>query len=127
VRIAHRFEGGNPNFLGIRVLRAGARLLQSIGLANIEQRVAHLSDTCMQALGKARLRTTTPAAWEERAHIINVMVPDAAGIMNALREQDRIIMNVKDDALRISMSFFTSEEEIDRAVLAIAKHVRAAA
>ncbi|HEV3010795.1 MAG TPA: aminotransferase class V-fold PLP-dependent enzyme, partial [Burkholderiales bacterium] len=30
VRTAHRFEGGNPNFLGVRVLRAGAEFLQSI-------------------------------------------------------------------------------------------------
>lgn len=125
VRVAHRFEGGNPNFLGVRVLRAGVRFLQSIGLANIEQRVRQLSGECLKALGKAGLRTTTPSAWEERAHIINVMVPDATGIMNALREENRTIINVKDDALRVSMSFFNSEEEIDRTVHAIAKRAGA--
>ena len=122
VRIAHRFEGGNPNFLGIRVLRAGAAFLQSIGIANIEQRVRHLSEVCLKALAKAGLRTTTPAEWDERAHIINVLVPDAPRIMDTLREQDRIIINVKDDALRISLSFFNNEEEIERTVHAIAKH-----
>ena len=127
VRVAHRFEGGNPNFLGVRVLRAGARMLKSIGLANIEARVHHLSDVCLKMLGKAGLKTTTPAAWNERAHIINVQVPDATGVMNALREKDRIIINVKDDALRISMSFFNTEEEIERAVHAIAKHAGARA
>ena len=125
VRVAHRFEGGNPNFLGVRVLRAGVRFLQSIGIANIEQRVRQLSGECLKALGKAGLRTTTPSAWEERAHIINVMVPDATGIMNALREENRTIINVKDDALRVSMSFFNSEEEIDRTVHAIAKRAAA--
>ena len=122
VRIAHRFEGGNPNFLGIRVLRAGAAFLQSIGITNIEERVRHLSEVCLKALAKAGLPTTTPAEWDERAHIINVLVPDAARIMDALREQDRIIINVKDDALRISLSFFNNEEEIERTVHAIAKH-----
>ena len=125
VRVAHRCEGGNPNFLGIRVLRAGARFLTSIGLANIEQRVRHLTDVCLLALRKAGLRTTTPAAWEERAHIVNVLVPDAARIMNALREESRIVVNVKDDALRISMSFFNTEEEIERTVHEIARHARA--
>ncbi|MGH8619117.1 MAG: aminotransferase class V-fold PLP-dependent enzyme [Burkholderiales bacterium] len=126
VRLAHRFEGGNPNFLGIRVLRAGARFLTTIGISNIEQRVRHLSDVCLQALRKAGLRTTTPAEWEERAHIVNVLVPEATRIMNTLRENDRIVVNVKDDAIRLSMSFFNTEEEIERAVHAIARHARTA-
>src|SRR5687768_519044 len=33
--VAHRFEGGNPNFLGVRVLQRGAEFLQSIGLQAI--------------------------------------------------------------------------------------------
>ncbi len=125
VRIAHRFEGGNPNFLGVRVLRAGARFLQGIGIGNIEQRVRHLTGLCLQALHKHGLNTTTPAAWDERAHIINVMVPNAAAIMDALREEERIVINVKDDALRVSMSFFNTEEEIERTVQAIARRVGA--
>lgn len=120
VRIAHRFEGGNPNFLGVRVLRAGARFLKDIGIANIEQRVRHLTEVCLQALRKHGLKTATPAAWNERAHIINVLVPNAAEVMDALRQEEHIIVNVKDDALRVSMSFFNSEEEIERAVKAIA-------
>ncbi len=125
VRIAHRFEGGNPNFLGVRVLRAGARFLQGVGIASIEQRVRQLTETCLQALRKHGLKTTTPAAWSERAHIINVLVPNAAGIMAALRSEERIIVNVKDDALRISMSFFNTDEEVERAVRAIARRAGA--
>jgi len=121
MRIAHRFEGGNPNFLGIRVLRAGARFLTSIGLQNIEQRVRHLSEVCLRAVGRHGLATTTPTDWQQRAHIISIKVPDAAGIMDRLREQERVIVNVKDDALRVSMSFFNTEDEIERAVHAIAR------
>lgn len=125
VRIAHRFEGGNPNFLGVRVLRAGAHFLQSIGISNIEQRVHHLTGLCLQALHKHGLKTTTPTAWDERGHIINVLVPNATDVMNALREEERIIINVKDDALRVSMSFFNTEEEIERTVHAIARRAGA--
>ncbi len=121
VRVAHRFEGGNPNFLGIRVLRSGARFLQSIGLTHIEHRVRELTEFCLTALGKSGLGTTTPAAWEERAQIVNVLVPNADAIMNTLRERDRIVVNVKDNALRISMSFFNNEEDIEKAVHAIAR------
>ena len=50
-----------------------------------------------------------------------------SAIMDALRDEERTIINVKDDALRISFSFFTTEEEIERAVHAIAKRAGARA
>ena len=52
-------------------------------------------------------------------------VLDARGL--ELRDEERTIINVKDDALRISFSFFTTEEEIERAVHAIAKRAGARA
>jgi selenocysteine lyase/cysteine desulfurase len=123
VRTAHRFEGGNPNFLGIRVLRHGAEFIQSIGLEHIEQRVRSLSATCLRLLKQAGLKSQTPEEWEERAHIVNVLVPDAAGLMARLRENHRVVANVKDDALRLSMSFFNNEEDLERAVHAIRREL----
>jgi selenocysteine lyase/cysteine desulfurase len=120
---AHRFEGGNPNFLGIRVMRAGAKFISSIGLPTIESRVRELSTYCLKAVKKAGLKTLTPDAWEERCQIVNVLIPDAAGMMNTLREKHHIVVNVKDDAVRISMSFFNNEEDIDRCVNAIVREM----
>jgi cysteine desulfurase / selenocysteine lyase len=119
VRTAHRFEGGNPNFLGVRVLRAGAEFLQSVGLRHIEDRVRELTTACLRQLKAAGLQTATPDAWEERAQIVNVLAPDAAGIMARLREKHRVVVNVKDGALRLSMSFSNNEDDIERAIGAI--------
>jgi len=127
VRTAHRFEAGNPNFLGVRVLRAGAEFLLSIGLQSIEHRVRELTSGCLKQLRLHGLQTRTPEPWEERAHIVNVLVPNAASLMTRLREKDRVIVNVKDDALRLSMSFFNTEEEIERAVHAIRREAHAKA
>jgi selenocysteine lyase/cysteine desulfurase len=123
VRTAHRFEGGNPNFLGVRVLRAGAEFLQSIGLQHIEGRVRELTTECLRQLKAAGLQTQTPEAWEERAQIVNVLVPDAAGIMMRLREKHRVAVNVKDGALRLSMSFFNNEDDIGKAIRAIRREM----
>ena len=120
MRTSHRFEGGNPNFLGVRVLRRGAEFVQAIGLANIEARVRALSGYCLELIGKAGLRTRTPSEWEERAQIVNVLVPDAAGVMERLRDRHRVVVNVKDGAVRISMSFCNSEADLEKAVAAIA-------
>ena len=119
VRTAHRFEAGNPNFLGIRVLRAGAEFLRSIGLQHIENRVRDLTSACLRLLDAAGLETRTPAEWRERAQIVNVVVPDATGLMDRLREKHRVVVNVKDDALRLSVSFCNTEEDIEKAVSAI--------
>lgn len=119
VRTAHRFEGGNPNFLGIRVLRAGADFLRAIGLDRIESRVRELTTACLKLLKAAGLDSQTPDVWEERAHIVNVLVPDAASLMQRLREKHRIVTNVKDGALRLSMSFYNDEEDLDRMVRAL--------
>ena len=123
VRSAHRFESGNPNFLGVRVLRRGAEFLQSIGLQAIEQRVRDLSSTCLKLLKEADLKTGTPEKWEERAQIVNVLVPNAGELMERLREKHRVVVNVKDDALRLSMSFFNNEEDLEKAVHAIRREL----
>ena len=124
VRTAHRFEGGNPNFLGVRVLRAGAELLESIGLARIEERVRGLTASCLRMLKSAGLETTTPQDWEERAQIVNVLVADAAGVMERLREKHRVVVNVKDGAIRLSMSFFNNEADLEKAVRAIREETK---
>lgn len=119
VRTAHRFEGGNPNFLAIRVFRKGAEFLRAVGLDRIEHRVRELTTTFLGLLKAAGLDSQTPDVWEERAHIVNVLVPDAAQLMERLREKHRVVANVKDGALRLSMSFYNNEEDLERAVHAI--------
>ena len=119
VRTAHRFEGGNPNFLGLKVFRHGAEFIRSIGLANIERRVRELTTECLKLLKSAGLKSHTPAEWEERAQIVNVPVPDAEALMERLREEHRVIVNVKDGALRLSMSFCNNEDDLERAIHAL--------
>ncbi len=40
-------------------------------------------------------------------------------MMNRLRERHRVIVNVKDDALRLSMSFCNNGDDIERGISAI--------
>jgi selenocysteine lyase/cysteine desulfurase len=41
--------------------------------------------------------------------------------MSVLRDRHGIIVNVKDDKLRLSMNFFNNEEDIEKVVRAIAR------
>ena len=122
VHDAHRFEGGNPSFLGLRVMRRGAEFLQSIGIENIEARVRQLSTAFLGMVRKAGIRTQTPDAWEERAQIVNLLVPDAKAMQARLHRQ-HVVVNVKDDALRVSMSFFNNEEDLERVLHVIKREL----
>lgn len=125
VRTAHRFEGGNPNFLGLHVLRRSAAFIAGIGLPAIEARVRDLTTQCMAMIRSAGLTTLTPEPWTERAQIVSVPVPDAGALMDRLREKHRVIVNVKDGALRISMGFANNVEDLERAVAAIRRELAA--
>lgn len=125
VRTAHRFEGGNPNFLGLHVLRAGAAFITGIGLAAIESRVRGLTARLIELLDGAGLRTVTPRDWAERAQIVSVPVADAGAVMDRLRERHRVIVNVKDGALRLSVTFASSEADLERAVGALREELAA--
>ena len=79
----------------------------------------------MAMIRSAGLTTLTPEPWAERAQIVSVPVPDAGALMDRLREKHRVIVNVKDGALRISMGFANNEEDLERAVAAIRQELAA--
>lgn len=123
VRTAHRFEGGNPNFLGLRVLRRSAALIAEIGLHNIEARIRTLTTYLLGLVDRAGLVSRTPRPWAERAHIVSVAVARPGDLMNRLRDRHRVIVNVKDDAVRISLGFSNTEEDLEHAVAAIRSEI----
>jgi cysteine desulfurase / selenocysteine lyase len=108
----HRFEAGNPNFLGLWVLRRSAEFLLGIGLPAIETRVRELTTALIERLDHAGIRTETSRDWANRCHIVNLVVPDALGLQQRLRERN-IVVNVKDNRLRASVSFYNNEADLD--------------
>ena len=113
---AHRFEYGNPNFLGIWVLRHSAEFIMEIGLDAIESRVKELTTHFIERAEEKGLSLATPRAWEERAGILSFEVSDPETIRQKLREQ-KFIVNVKDGRyLRAATHFYNTKEEIDRLI-----------
>lgn len=116
---AHRFEYGNPNFLGTWVQRRSAEYVKSIGLENIEARVCELTTYLIEAADKHQVQVRTPRPWAERAGIVSLDLGQHAGdAVNALKAQD-IIVAEKDGHLRTSMHFYNNEEDIDRFMSAL--------
>jgi selenocysteine lyase/cysteine desulfurase len=115
---ARRIEYGNQNYLGLWVLRASADFLAGIGLDRIEDRIRALTTRLMEMLEERRIDCLTPRPWAERAGIVSIAVPDPEGTVARLRREG-IVASAKDGALRVSVHFYNSEEDLTRLVRAL--------
>ncbi len=111
---AHRFEYGNPNFLGRWVQRRSAEFIRAIGLANIEARVRDLTTRLIDDAERRGLTIRTPRPWTKRASIVSFDVgSEVAQVVARLKEQG-IIVSARDGLLRASVHFYNSEDDLDR-------------
>ena len=111
---AHRFEYGNPNFLGCWVQRHSAEYLRAITLANIEARVRELTTYLIDEADKYKIKIRTPRSWDQRAGIVSLDVGCHAGKVVQKLNERKVIVSEKDGHLRTSLHFYNNEEDIDR-------------
>lgn len=111
---AHRFEYGNPNFLGIWVQRRSAEYLSKIGLDNIEARVRELTTRLIEGAEQRQISVRTPRPWEQRAGIVSLDLGRHAGNAATALAERNIIVSQKDGHLRASVHFYNDENDIDR-------------
>lgn len=116
---AHRFEYGNPNFLGVWVQTRSAEQLISIGLPAIEARVRNLTTGLMDRCDAAGIGLATPRPWTERAGIVSFALPGDAEAIQAALKARRIVVSVKDGRVRAAVHFYNTEAELDALVGAL--------
>jgi selenocysteine lyase/cysteine desulfurase len=111
---AQKFEEGSLNIMGIYALGAALDLLFEIGIDKIESRVLELGDLIIDEAEKRDFTVKAPKAKEERGGIVSIVGNfNPIEIKNKLKNMD-IIVNVRDNAIRISPHFYNTEDEIPR-------------
>ena len=117
---ARRFEYGNPNYLGIWVMRHSLELILSIGLDQIEKRVRELTTLLYQRVEERGFKVITPEPWHERAGILSFDVPEPELVRRRLMER-KIVVNVRDGGtLRAAPHFYNTPQDIETLVDALA-------
>jgi len=116
----HRFEYGNPNFLGCFVQRRSAEFVRSIGLEQIEARVKDLTTQLIDGAEQRQIRVRTPRPWGERAGLVSFELGKPASAMVASLKKKGIIVSEKDGCLRAGVHLYNNEEDIERLLDAIA-------
>src|SRR5262249_47573259 len=110
----HRFEYGNPNFLGCFVQRRSADFIRAIGLEHIEARVKDLTTRLIEGAEQRQIRVRTPRPWTERAGLVSFDLGKSAAPAVAALKKRRIIVSEKDGFVRAGLHFYNDEADIDR-------------
>jgi len=113
---AHKFERGTASPAPHVGMAAAVDLLESVGLATIEQRIEQLTDRLKMGIPTDRL--LSPETFESGLVTIDVAEPDA--VVDALEaEEIRIRSLPEPEAVRASVHVFNTEAEVDALVSAL--------
>lgn len=113
---ARRFETGTIAYSLFHSWTAGLDLLQEIGIENIYKRVILLTDMIINGLKAKNIKIISPITSISERSAILIFTMGSADANKSLYEKLRaqnIIVTLRDGLIRISPSFFNTEEEIN--------------
>lgn len=113
---ARRFETGTIAYSLFYSWIAGLELIQQLGIENIYERVLFLTDKIISGLQDKNIKILSPISKnsERSAIIIFTMGSQEANkALYARLLEKNIILTLRDGLIRISPSFYNSEEEIN--------------
>lgn len=108
---AERLEGGSTNSCGIMCITEACRLLNSIGMPEIEHHILDLEEICLRELGENRERVRVMG--ERLSGIIMMDFPNEkrAEILDILNKH-RINATIRPNNIRFCISFFNVQEHM---------------
>ncbi|NLY36848.1 MAG: aminotransferase class V-fold PLP-dependent enzyme [Tissierellia bacterium] len=113
---ARRYETGSIAYSLFHGWSAGLELLKEIGIENIYERILLLTDRIISGLQEKNIKIITPVeAITERSGIILFTLgsEQANKVIYEKLLKRNIIVTLRDGVIRVSPSFYNTEEEID--------------
>lgn len=112
---ARRLETGTPPVFAAAAARAGMELIEEADLQRIEARIDALSAHAIRATAARDLEYSGPADVRRKGATTAIKVPEPATIERLLKERN-VVASARGDVIRIAPHFFTTTEDIDRAL-----------
>lgn len=124
---AMRYELGTMNANGIVGYHAALKLLNEIGIRNIQQRILDLTSRILSEFSHwDDIKIMTPIDDHHRAGIVTLNLPtivDPDGLMENL-SREKIVVAIRNGMLRLSPHFYNTEQEVDHSVSIISDLLR---
>ena len=116
---ARRLDTGTPPVMEAYIARAGMAWLREIGLEAIGAWTSHLGQRCMEGARERGLTVLGPTDPAKRAPTTAIACADSQAVEVALRDQ-HIIASARGPAIRLAPHFYSTEDDVDRALDALA-------
>jgi selenocysteine lyase/cysteine desulfurase len=119
---AQRFEAGSMSYLGLQGLDASLGIIEKAGVENIERHVLRLTGLLIEKLQEKGYRVISSLLPRERSGIVSFahLRHDSEELLRRLSEA-KIIVSLRDGAIRASAHLYNNEEDIERLVQALAR------
>ncbi len=111
-----RFQSGTPNVPALYSARSGYRIVGEIGVPAIREKSLRLTRRLMDLALSRGWKLNTPTNDAERGGSVVLDVPNGAAVTAQLIARDVIVDHRPDAGIRIAPHFFSTADEIDRAV-----------
>jgi selenocysteine lyase/cysteine desulfurase len=112
---ARRFNHGNTSVAGHHALHAGISYINRIGLDAIESRIGRLTHRLIAGLRPLGVRFLSPLQDRYRSAIVNFIPRDAQALVEQARARN-ILACVRQGGVRVSPSFYNTEDEVDQLI-----------
>jgi selenocysteine lyase/cysteine desulfurase len=118
---ARRFEAGTPPVPNIYAAVAGIKLVQSVGLENIERHVSELTSAIKEGVMQRGFNLVSPIDPAKHGALITVRSHKVDLLVKWL-ERDGIIASNRDDNLRISPHLYNDMHDVECLIDALTKY-----
>ncbi len=109
---ARRFETGTPPIPNVYAARAGIELVQQVGLAVVERRIAELVERFDRGARDRGFDVMTPADPARRGALVVIRSANAVELVHRLEHQG-IIASARGDGVRVSFHAYNNEQDVD--------------
>src|SRR5215207_192108 len=118
---ARRFESGTPPVPNIYAAVAGIKLIQSVGVENIERHIRDLTGAIKEGAMQRGFNLVSPVDPAKHGALITVRSHKVDLLVKWLAN-DGIITSSRDDNLRMSPHLYNNQHDIDCLIDALTKH-----
>lgn len=116
---ARRLESGNLNYTGINVLKEGVRILNKVGISNIEKSILELEEFFRQGLSGLDLKVRFYPR-ENWSGIVFVKIPEnKIDIVKSILKKYKIIATLRGGYIRLGINFYNTNEQITEVIKAM--------
>jgi selenocysteine lyase/cysteine desulfurase len=118
---ARRFETGSPPVPNVYATLAALRLIEGVGLTAIARHVTALATRFIKGARERGLQLLTPEEPAERGPLLMVASTDALRLNESLA-RDGILCSIRDGALRVSLHYYNTAEDVDAVLAALDRY-----